>query len=280
MPGEYRRKANLTMNTLEQTAAQWAADTRIHDVNVVLVPTDGADQGKHKMADGLKTYAELSFVEDSSTPSSGTIQITPFLYLSAGEGQGIYQYQFQNEGKPCYVLVGATASPENLANCVVWADDGSGLKWNVTDADVEVLYTSDSDVATPDLATGWTAEAGVDAPTPSIFLVAGPTVQDALEQLANKAQSVAMNDGAPMSGIYSYGASVGLDGTAVIDLTAATPALSSAFYINAYGGEGQVLTPTLTGPSVGAFSVRFTDQAGDPAYESMGVNIVVMGVLA
>ena len=26
MPGEYRRKSNLTMNTLEQTAAQWAAD--------------------------------------------------------------------------------------------------------------------------------------------------------------------------------------------------------------------------------------------------------------
>ncbi len=110
----------------------------------------------------------------------------PFIYVTAGDdATGIYRYQFMNEGKRCYVLLGATASAASLLNCVVWADGGGGAKWNVTDETGEVLYTSASDVATPDLATGWTLDQGT-GPLPSIAGYPGPTVQDVLEQVAAK----------------------------------------------------------------------------------------------
>lgn len=54
----------------EQTEAQWAVDNRIFGSNVQLVPIDGANQGKHKLGNGINTYAELSFVEDSGASTS------------------------------------------------------------------------------------------------------------------------------------------------------------------------------------------------------------------
>jgi hypothetical protein len=52
----------------EQTEVQWAVDNRIFGSNVQLVPIDGADQGKHKLGNGINTYAELGFVEDGAAP--------------------------------------------------------------------------------------------------------------------------------------------------------------------------------------------------------------------
>jgi hypothetical protein len=191
----------------EQTEAQWAVDGRVFDVNVVLVPTDGSNKGKHKLADGIRTYAELSFVENTSSGGDPA----PFIYVTAGDdATGIYRYQFMNEGKRCYVLLGVTATPENLFNCVVWADLGTGLQWNVTDEIGEVLYTSASDVATPDLATGWTLDQGT-GPLPSIAGYPGPTVQDVLEQLAAKVPNEKVWEG--------YITQSGTSAPTVVDLT-------------------------------------------------------------
>jgi hypothetical protein len=55
----------------EQTEVQWAVDNRIFGSNVQLVPIDGADQGKHKLGNGINTYAELGFVEDGG--GGGTV---------------------------------------------------------------------------------------------------------------------------------------------------------------------------------------------------------------
>lgn len=180
--GDYRRKANLGMNTMEQTAAQWAVDARVFDVNVVLVPTDGADQGKHKMADGLHTYNELGFVEDGGggSPAAESVSVVPFLYLTSGSLTSIFRYAGISDGKGVWVLSGTPLSPIPNTNKIHWI---SGEGWVVLGPE-NGYYTSSEDVATPDLVTTWVlTEWGVD-PFPSIALYPGPTVQDALEQVA------------------------------------------------------------------------------------------------
>lgn len=56
--------------TVRQDSAEWAADTTVYAVNEVLVPTDGANKGKHKLGNGADIYSALSFVEDGSGGST------------------------------------------------------------------------------------------------------------------------------------------------------------------------------------------------------------------
>jgi hypothetical protein len=261
----------------EQTEAQWAVDGRVFDVNVVLVPTDGSNKGKHKLADGIRTYAELSFVENTSSGGDPA----PFIYVTAGgDATGIYRYQFMNEGKRCYVLLGVTATPENLFNCVVWADPGTGLQWNVTDEIGEVLYTSASDVATPDLATGWTLDQGT-GPLPSIAGYPGPTVQDVLEQIA----AVATKASKPVRSFLNS-TSVSYDGTLVfqaviatgstsVDVTTIIPGITSCLFLGGYSVEGVqcFAIPSLMDPT--QVEVNFFDTAGDPLGDGLEVAVIV-----
>ncbi len=77
------RKTTLNAMTVEQSEAQWAADSRVFDVNKMLVPSDGPNQGKHKLADGIRTYAQLSFV-DTGIGGTGTINIEGETYSAYG----------------------------------------------------------------------------------------------------------------------------------------------------------------------------------------------------
>ena len=77
------RKTTYGTKVYEQSAAQWAADTRVFDVNVILVPTDGADKGKHKLANGIDTYSGLPFVEDGGGGGAS-------VYLDGVAQSGIY----------------------------------------------------------------------------------------------------------------------------------------------------------------------------------------------
>ena len=65
------QKQTLAKKTYEQTEAQWQSDTRVFDVHMELVPTDGPNRGKHKLANGINTYSQLSFVEDGA--GGGTV---------------------------------------------------------------------------------------------------------------------------------------------------------------------------------------------------------------
>lgn len=207
----------------EQTEAQWAADQRVFGSNVQLVPIDGLNAGKHKLADGIHTYAELNFVENASSGGSPGGSNTQVQYNDAGSFGGItngttgqvlkagtppafgtqeaddvtvdryfvlssgsiatstfVQTGTQN-GKPLYEQVGG-------AGTVIWADAGTGLQWNVTPDGSTVIYLSTEDVADPTLVTSWTADLGGNPPLPSLSALYGPTVQDALEQVAQAAE--------------------------------------------------------------------------------------------
>lgn len=53
---------------VENTHAVLIADTRVYPADFELSPIDTADAGKHKLCDGIHTYAELTFIEDNSGP--------------------------------------------------------------------------------------------------------------------------------------------------------------------------------------------------------------------
>lgn len=176
---DYRRKANNGMNTTEQTAAQWAVDGRVFDVNCVLVPTDGPDQGKHKMADGIHNYNDLDFVEDGG--GSGDT-FTPFIYLTSGSVTAAYRKQGTLNGKDWFVKVGETATAEYPEYSVLWTEGGEGWGWYISTGSALVLYYSTEDVATPDLVETWTADGGTGS-LPSVAYY-GDTSQEAMEALA------------------------------------------------------------------------------------------------
>lgn len=258
----------------EQTEAQWAADQRVFGSNVQLVPIDGLNAGKHKLADGIHTYAELNFVENASSGGSPGGSNTQVQYNNAGSFGGItngttgqvlkagtppafgtqeaddvtvdryfvlssgsiatstfVQTGTQN-GKGVYTQVGGTAT-------AVWDDPGSGLQWNITSDGSEILYSSTENVADPTLVTTWTAEAYAANPLPSLSVLYGPTVQDALEQeakaLVNAFSSVAQRTGSAIAfdqaAIYNTAASPS-SGTITYDLTGATFGVEVIAYFN------------------------------------------------
>lgn len=192
---------DLTIDQLRYTKNQFVASNPTPLNGQLCVETD---TGTCKEGNGTTAYLGLPPVQLSGEQRRSaddvwaarnepaepvtSAPVTPFLYLTAGQSgsTAIYEQVGTANGKPWYRQVGAPGEA-TLADpdyAVIWDDPGSGLQWNVTDADAGVIYASTSAVATPDLATGWTAESGTSAPTPSIFLVAGPTVQEALEQVA------------------------------------------------------------------------------------------------
>lgn len=85
MSSPFRRKAVSTKTTYEQTEAQWMVDGRVFDVNVELVCTDGPNQGKHKLADGISTWSQLEYV-DVGGSSSTSIQTGKTIWVDATFG--------------------------------------------------------------------------------------------------------------------------------------------------------------------------------------------------
>ncbi len=77
------RLRSLSGIIYEQTEAQWAVDNRIFGSNVQLVPIDGANQGKHKLGNGINTYAELGFVEDGG----GGLSVHTYTGITDASGQ-------------------------------------------------------------------------------------------------------------------------------------------------------------------------------------------------
>lgn len=121
-------------------------------------------------------WKAMSLADDRDSGS-----FTPYLYLTSGSKTGIYRYAGIYEGKGAWVLNGVTFDPLDPHDSVIWV---TGEGWLVTDENTASLYTSSEDVATPDLVGTWVVESPASAPAPSIFLVAGPSLQEALEQVA------------------------------------------------------------------------------------------------
>ena len=64
------RLRTLPVILYEQTEAQWAVDQRTFSANVMGTPVDGPNAGKHKLFTGSLTYAQLPFLEDTSSLGS------------------------------------------------------------------------------------------------------------------------------------------------------------------------------------------------------------------
>lgn len=58
------RSSASECTVLRKTSAAWSTDTTIYRSDVMLVPIDGVNAGKHKLSDGVRTYAQLPFLED------------------------------------------------------------------------------------------------------------------------------------------------------------------------------------------------------------------------
>lgn len=201
---------DLTIDQLRFTKNQFVASNPTPLSGQLCIETD---TNTYKEGNGTTAYASLPTVQLSSdqrrsaddvwasrNEPDGAVTsapVTPFLYLTAGEAgsTAIYRYQGQNEGKPWYTKVGETATTENPIWSVIWTDGaGLGFGWTVADEGAGALYFSSENVATPDLVQTWTAvDNGGALPLPSIAIYPGPTVQDALEQVAaNAANGVKM----------------------------------------------------------------------------------------
>ena len=210
---EYRRKSNLGMNTMEQTEAQWAADSRVFDVNVVLVCTDGSNQGKHKMADGLKTWAQLSFVDTggggggqltadelaaingSASPSAANVVITTSA-LTAGlatkEDRFIQFFQATIDGvlhnfKPNFIIGGKMSwVADEDATAVFFFDNSGAGFWKLDIGPSGVAVASDAgDEADPTAVPSWDLTGITLVVGPQVY---GPTSQEAIEGLAQRYQ--------------------------------------------------------------------------------------------
>ncbi|HNU56573.1 MAG TPA: hypothetical protein PKN30_08265 [Flavobacteriales bacterium] len=96
MSNKFPRKSSLSAQIYEQTEAQWEADQRVFDVNVMLVPTDGDNQGKHKIADGIHRYSDLDFF-DTGASGTGSISI-------GGEAWKVYGIEATSDEQGSVIL--------------------------------------------------------------------------------------------------------------------------------------------------------------------------------
>lgn len=88
-------------------------------------------------------------------------------------------------------------------------------------------------------------------------------------------------EGVQQGGVYVLGGSTsGGNGRVTLDLTAATPPMTSAYFISGYSTEGEIVfaVPFLLDPS--AFSVGFYDTSGVPVADGFEMRIVYGGIPA
>ena len=77
--------------------------------------------------------------------------------LTSGSVTDTYTYRFDFDGRPVYVRNGYEdqAAVDNYIWCVVLADGGTGIGWNVTDGIGEVIYLGLGDVPHPSDVDNW-----------------------------------------------------------------------------------------------------------------------------
>ncbi len=173
------------------------------------MPIDGADQGKHKLFDGIHTYAELSFVEDGggggATPggNNGDLQVkngsnfdglanaaanfnfTPFVYLNAGSFPGAYQATgLTGDNEPWYKLEGAAGPIDDGNNSILY--QGYNV-WEISNATGLVMYQGTG----ADLLTAtWTNTGDGALPLPSLVGIEATQVQAAVEEVAGEVAAI------------------------------------------------------------------------------------------
>lgn len=164
---------------------------------------------------------------------------TPFFYLQSGSVTGTYREDGENGGRPKFSLI--TGNP--ALDLSAW----SGTFWGVTIGGV-LAYRSFDDVANPTLCTTWEAVSGAE-PLPTTSPLYGPTVQDALQQLA-----------ARVSGLLEYEALLNQTGTSapvlsvLVNTTGATVSASR-------DGDG---TYFIYGPFISGKTSVYMGQPVDP----------------
>lgn len=136
-----------------------------------LVQGDEGTEGQFIKSNGPGAAASWADILASGIANS------PFFYLQSGSVTGTYRDDGENGGRPKFSLI--TGNP--ALDLSAW----SGTFWGVTIGGV-LAYRSFDDVANPTLCTTWEAVSGA-APLPTTSPLYGPTVQDALEQVAQAA---------------------------------------------------------------------------------------------
>lgn len=134
----------------------------------MLVSEDAGTAGQFIKSNGPGAAASWADILASG------IANTPFFYLQSGSVTGTYREDGENGGRPKFSLI--TGNP--ALDLSAW----SGTFWGVTIGGV-LAYRSFDDVPNPTLCTTWEAVSGA-APLPTTSPLYGPTVQDALQQIA------------------------------------------------------------------------------------------------
>jgi len=284
----------LGVTTYEQTEAQWAVDPTIHSTNVMLVPIDGDDKGKHKLGDGIHTYAQLGFVDTSSGPGSGItsvngdtgpavqldaedIPVTPYIYINAGSGPGAYRNNGNTaDGRIVWELVGGDPDKDGIFPV--------GSQWELAVGGT-VMYTSDNYPTDIQDVTGWTIASGV-APTPSISPDYGDDVQEQLEGLAGAVGTVdAYVNGTRHNAIITVSGICDSNGHFTVNLSVASggrPALASAAFIGGFCADStSFLSGKLKDATLATYEVAFWDNTtGSEASDATPCAFTVLGIKA
>jgi len=284
----------LGVTTYEQTEAQWAVDPTIHSTNVMLVPIDGDDKGKHKLGDGIHTYAQLGFVDTSSGPGSGItsvngdtgpavqldaedIPVTPYIYINAGSGAGAYRNNGNTaDGRIVWELVGGDPDKDGIFPV--------GSQWELAVGGT-VMYTSDNYPVDIQDVTGWTIASGV-APTPSISPDYGDDVQEQLEGLAGAVGTVdAYVNGTRHNAIITVSGICDSNGHFTVNLSVASggrPALASAAFIGGFCADStSFLSGKLKDATLATYEVAFWDiTTGSEASDATPCAFTVLGIKA
>jgi len=286
---------DLSILQLRYTKAQFAATNPTPSSGQLCIETDS---GVYTTGDGSSAYltirgnsdlsgldrtsaddvyAMMSLGDSRDEVGDGSAEIIPFVIINSGDIKAAYRYYDENLTKPRYVQVipGTTqAASAAASNYLFWGGDDKWHGWGNGGGE---YFTSEDDVATPDLVTTWVLANGATAPLPNISIYPGPTVQDALEQglvrvpiITDRTESgVGILDGL----IILSGET--LSGNVTFDLETLIPGITSAQYINASSTEGVPVFCTRNTNELDDFQVAVFGLDGNPIGNGYLIDVVI-----
>lgn len=171
-------RQNTEYTVIRKTEADWASDSRVYPADFVGSPTDGADQGKHKLFNGIDDYASLTFIEDAA--GGGITELTGD--VTAGPGSGTQAATIANlavtTGKIANDAVTFAKMQNAAENTLMGGPQGTGPTPNfalITPGDglgitAQTLGFTDAAAARaalglPNVYTAILNQTGTDAPT-------------------------------------------------------------------------------------------------------------------
>ncbi len=287
---------DLSILQLRYTKAQFAASNPTPSSGQLCIETDS---GVYTTGDGSSAYltirgnsdlsgldrtsaddvyAMMSLGDSRDEVGDGSAEMIPFVIINSGDIKAAYRYYDISLTKPRYVQVipGTTqAASAAASNFLFWGGDDKWHGWGNGGGE---YFTSEDDVATPDLVTTWVLASGAVAPLPTVEPYYG-TQQDLDEVLAQQKGPLVYAGFASQSGTDNPTVTVlrnNLNGTPVwtrngeggslATLAGAFPQTRTVVHVTARASPGEaqfVFNAEPTGNSVGISMVAWDGTAYD-----------------